>query len=99
MSSLRYARRRDLNEPEIVQALEACACDVLRASDVDLIVGRAGRTFLLEVKRPKRAVESRISPIQKRLRSGWRGHYAIVQSVEQALAAVGLHTPIATAEC
>lgn len=86
----RYAARRDENEPEIVEALEAAGCDVLRATDVDLIVGRAGQTFLVEVKHPKRASESRIKPIQKRLRASWRGQYAIVTTAQQALEAVGL---------
>lgn len=85
-----YARRRDANEPAIVKALEAAGCDVLRAHDVDLIAGRAGESYLLEVKRPKRATESRITPIQKRLRANWRGHYAIVTTPEEALCAVGL---------
>ena len=86
----RYAAKRDLNEPVIVQALEAVGCDVLQATDVDLIVGRAGKNYLVEVKRPKRATESRIRPIQKRLRESWRGQYAIVTSVDEALRAVGV---------
>lgn len=86
----RYARRRDLNEAEIVAALERAGCDVLRGQDVDLIVGRAGRNYMLEAKRPDRATESRIRPIQRRLRSQWRGQYAIVTSAAEALAAVGL---------
>lgn len=86
----RYAARRDENEPGIVAALEACGCDVLRATDVDLIVGRAGVTYLIEVKRPDRLTESRLRPIQRRLRDGWRGHYRIVSTAEEALQAVGL---------
>lgn len=86
----RYAKQRDENEPGIVEALEKAGCDVLRANDVDLIVGLARRNYLLEVKRPKRATESRLRPIQKRLRDNWRGHYAIVTTVDEALAAVGL---------
>jgi len=88
---VRRAAKRDQNEPEIVSALEAAGCDVLRATDVDLIVGRGGRTFLIEVKKPKRATESRIRPIQRTLRDTWRGHYAIVTTPEQALEAIGLH--------
>lgn len=88
MSRNRYAKRRDTNEAEIVAMLERIGCDVIRADDVDLLVGRAGNTYLLEVKRPDRATESRIRPIQKRLRDGWRGHYAIVTSCEEAMAAV-----------
>jgi len=89
MSQHRYARQRDLNEPEIVQALEAAGFDVLRGTDVDLIVGRAGASFLIEVKRPGKATESRLRPIQRRLRASWRGHYAIVTTAQEALQAVG----------
>lgn len=87
---MRYARRRDLNEPAIVAGLEAVGCDVLQASDVDLIVGIAGRNYMLEVKRPKRTSASRIQPIQKRLRESWRGQYAIVTTLDEALKAVGV---------
>lgn len=90
MSRNRYAARRDGNEPQIVAALEAAGCDVLRGQDVDLIAGRAGSSYLLEVKRPGRATESRIRPIQKRLRESWRGQYAIVTTVDEALRAVGV---------
>lgn len=89
-----FARRRDLNEPAIVAALEAAGCDVLRANDVDLIVGRAGMNFLLECKRPTRATQSRLRPMQKKLRQSWRGQYAIVTSPENALCAVGLGGPL-----
>ncbi len=85
-----YAKRRDENEPDIIEALRRAGCDVLLANDVDLIVGSRGSTFILEVKHPKRASESRIRPIQKALRDGWKGQYAIVTTPEQALAAVGL---------
>lgn len=88
MTRNRYAKRRDENEPEIIAALEAAGCDVIRADDVDLLVGRAGKTYLVEVKRPNRATESRIQPIQKRLRDNWRGHYAIVTTAEEALEAI-----------
>ena len=89
MSRNRYARARDQNEPSIVQALEAAGCDVIRGDDVDLLVGRAGVSYLIEVKRPKRATESRVQPIQRRLRDQWRGQYAIVTTPEEALRAVG----------
>lgn len=86
----RYALKRDQNEPSIVEALESIGCDVLRANDVDLIVGRAGVNYLLEVKHPKRKSESNIKPIQKRLRDSWRGQYAIVSTPVEALKAIGV---------
>jgi hypothetical protein len=90
MSLHRYAKQRDLNEPEIISALQQCGCDVERIDLCDLIVGRAGVNYLLEIKRPDRRSESRIKPRQKRMRSTWSGQYAIVTTVAEALKAVGL---------
>ena len=49
---LRYDAKRDANEPEIVEALEAVGAKVLRLDDVDLLVGYRDRLYLLEVKTP-----------------------------------------------
>lgn len=86
---MRYAKRRDENEPGIVEALEAAGYDVLRTDEIDLIVGKNERNWLLEVKHPKRASESKIKPSQKRLRANWRGQYTIVTTPLEALKAVG----------
>lgn len=85
---MRYAARRDGNESEIIAALQSAGCDVLTADNIDLIVGRSGMNFLIEVKYPGR--RRRLRPIQTRLRDSWRGQYSIVTSAEEALAAVGL---------
>lgn len=85
---MRYAAKRDANERAIIEALEACGCDVLQATDVDLICGRAGQSYLLEVKQP--SSRKRLKPIQLRLQADWRGHYAIVTTPQEALAAIGL---------
>lgn len=80
--------RRDDNEPEIVQALEQAGCHVRAAErePYDLVVGRAGRTYLLEVKtRTGTLTASQIS-----MRASWGGHYAVVRTPAQALKAVGL---------
>lgn len=50
-----HARRRDKNEPTIVEALEAAGAVVQRLGErgvPDLLVGYQGRTFLIEVKNP-----------------------------------------------
>lgn len=86
----RYAKRRDENEAEIIAALKNAGCDVIQLNDIDLLVGLAGRNYLLEVKHPKRASESRIRPFQRKLRSSWGGQYTIVTTVEHALRVVGL---------
>lgn len=46
-------KRRDENEPGIVNALELIGAKVVRAHQpCDLIVGYRGKTFLLEVENP-----------------------------------------------
>lgn len=85
----RYAARRDANEVEIVRALEAVGCSVLRVDAVDLIVGRAGVNYLIECKDGRKSAGNRpLTPAQKKLRAEWRGQYAVVTSVDEALAVV-----------
>lgn len=85
----RYAARRDANEGEIVKALLAIGCSVMRVDSVDLIVGRAGVNYLLECKDGRKTAGNRpLTPAQVKLRAGWRGQYAVVTSVEEALAVV-----------
>jgi len=87
----RRAAKRDGNEPEIVAALEAAACDVVRTSTPgDLVVGRAGRNYLLEVKNPKG--RRKLTTEQLIFLKNWRGQYAVVETVDEALAAVGLRS-------
>jgi hypothetical protein len=80
--------RRDANEGEIVTALQCVGCDIDYAErkPYDLVVGRAGQTYLLEVKTRK----GRLRQSQIDFERDWRGHYAVVRTVEQALTAVGL---------
>lgn len=88
----RRAARRDDNEPEIVAALEAASVDVVRISTpCDLIAGRAGVTYLLEIKNPDQPPSKRkLKPEQLLFLNNWRGQYAVVETVDDALRAVGL---------
>lgn len=87
--------RRDANESEIIDALTQAGCDVVgvERQPFDIVVGRAGRTYLLEVKTAK----GKLKVSQIKFRETWRGHYAIVRTVDDALRAVGLSTPADTA--
>ena len=89
MSLSRYAKKRDANESDIVTALELVGCSVLQGDHPDLIVGRAGRSYLLEVKKPGYR-DSDLKPSQKLMLATWNGHYAIVTSPNEALKAIGL---------
>lgn len=81
----------DGNQREIVQALIAAGCSVCSLAAVgkgapDLLVGHAGRNYLLEVK----TLTGRIERGQYEWHAAWRGQACIVRTVEQALEAVGL---------
>jgi Holliday junction resolvase len=84
MSLYRRNPRRDGNEAEIVRALEAQGFHVDRISGAgipDLLVSKAGRMWLVEVKMPK----GRFKPAQVKWRTEFRGPAPLtVRSVEDA---------------
>ena len=82
----RWAARRDANEGEIVEALRRAGCSVIRLHAVDLLVGRRGQNWLMEVKDGNKPPSARkLTPTQRALRNGWRGQYTVVTSAEEAL--------------
>lgn len=86
---MRQAAKRDANESKIVSALEAVGCSVTRLSQKgvpDLLVGRQGVNYLLEVKEAK----GTLTPDQRDFAAMWNGRATIVRTVEEALEAVGL---------
>lgn len=82
----RYAARRDTNEREIIDALEAAGCKVEQLDKWDLQVQRPdGVLRMIEVKTPT----GKLKPSQKKLiEKGW--DLRIVRSIEEAFEAVGL---------
>lgn len=88
------AKKTDKNQPEIVKALRDAGCSVQVLSEAgkgipDLMVGYLGGTYLLEVKdglAPK--ADRQLTPRQVKWHREWKGHVAVVESVEQALEAV-----------
>jgi hypothetical protein len=72
MSLNRYAKRRDIAEPEVVKTLRGCGFSVERIDrPVDLLVGvpRTRRTHLVEVKTGKR----KLNENQRDFVDVWRG--------------------------
>lgn len=67
------AQKRDANEPELVDTLEALGCTVDRlpggAGRPDLLVGFRGHTILIEVKVPG----EELNALQKKFHREWRG--------------------------
>lgn len=95
---LRRAAKVDDNQAEIVAALRRAGCSVCILSGVgkgcpDLAVGRGGVTYMLEIKDGRKTPSARkLTPDEQAWHDAWRGHAAVVNSVDEALAAVGVVT-------
>ena len=102
---MRYPRKRDDNERDIVNALRARGATVSHLDDSgvpDLLVGYRGNTFLLEVKLPsnkdgtahKRKAqggEGELTESQVKWWQTWLGSApSIVHNVHEALTAIGV---------
>jgi hypothetical protein len=86
----RYALRKDTNQPDIVDAQRSIGASVkVMHEPLDLLVGLAGKTYLLECKQAsKRGRKNEKTPAQQKFINEWRGHYAIVYSPAEAIEAV-----------
>lgn len=76
-------KRRDANEPQIVQALRAVGCETWQLSGTglpDLLVRRAGMFYAMEVKTAKGGMTEAQAAIP----------WPVVRSVEDALTVVGV---------
>jgi hypothetical protein len=85
--------QQDANSITIVSVLRQAGCtvdyiesSVGRAGIPDIVVGREGRNWLLEIKTKR----GRVSEAQKAWQAGWRGQVAVVRTPFEALAAIGL---------
>jgi hypothetical protein len=93
----RTAAKRDENEAHIVNLLRRCGATVVRLSEKgipDLLVGFAGRNYLLEVKLPlgKKGGKngSDLTDDQKEFFATWRGATPfVVRDIDEALEAIG----------
>lgn len=97
---MRRAAKVDDNQAEIVAALRRAGCSVCSLAGVgrgcpDLAVGLRGRTYMLEIKDGRKPPsKQRLTPDEQAWHDAWRGHVAVVSSVDEALDAVGLR-PVA----
>ena len=85
------AKRVDANQPEIVAALRKCGATVQHLHELgkgcpDIVVGFRGRNYLLEIKSSGTA---KMTPLEAWWHDGWKGQVARVDTVDEALAAVG----------
>ena len=83
MSLRRHNARRDANEPEIVEALQAAGASVYRLDQpTDAVIGYRGKTLLIEIKMPGKDLNEN----QKRFFAQWKGQTPpILRSVDDAL--------------
>jgi hypothetical protein len=88
------AKRIDGNQHEIVQALRKMGVSVAITSMVghgfpDLCVGFRGHNLLLEIKDgTKCKSQQALTEKEKEFHLTWRGHYAVITSVEEAIDAI-----------
>lgn len=89
---MRLAARIDANQPEFTKALRALGYSVepthtLGRGRPDLIVGAGGRNWWFELKDPAQPPSARVlTPDEHEFHQTWRGHAAVIESVEQAIA-------------
>ena len=92
---MRRAARIDDNQHEIVDALRAAGASVQSLASMgrgvpDLLVGRHGVNYLMEVKDGSKPPSRRALTLDEaNWHLAWNGQVCIVQSVDDALAAVG----------
>lgn len=91
---MRTAARIDDNQNEIVVALRQLGASVQVLSMVgkgapDLLVGRQGRNYLLEIKDGAKAPSKRrLTPDEQAWHDNWRGTVIVVENIEEAIYAV-----------
>ena len=90
---MRYAAKVDATHQEIRDGLRKAGFSVFDASKLgagfpDLVVGKHGRTYLIEVKTPRgsKTAQERLGAAQAAFRDAWRGGPVLAcQSLEDAL--------------
>lgn len=85
------AARIDSNQNDIVAALRAIGCSVAITSAVgkgfpDLVVSRAGKNYLIEIKDPsKPKADRQLTPAQVKFHGEWRGQIAVAETIDEAI--------------
>lgn len=90
--------KRDANHAAILAALRAIPnVSVADTADLcggfpDAVIGVKGRhhvgTYLLEIKACRKRDD--LTDKEREFRNGWKGHYAVVTTIDEALIACGL---------
>jgi len=87
----RRAPRRDANEREIIDALEAIGASVVQGGPLDLIVGYRGSNYIMEVKDGSKPPSKRkLTSSEQEFIDGWEGRADVVESIDEAFAVLGV---------
>ena len=87
-------KRIDANHVEIVKALRKIGCDVISLAAVgsggpDLLVGIAGRNYLIEVKNGKKPRSGqKLTPEQIKFHRNWCGQKTVINNINDAVRVV-----------
>ena len=93
---MRRAARVDENQSDIVKALRKAGYSVAITSGLgegfpDLLVGARGKNYLLEIKDGSKPPSAqKLTADQVEWHRNWRGHVAVIDSVESALKEIGI---------
>ncbi len=93
---MRQRPRVDANHPEIAKGLRkvpgVSVTSIAALKGVgDLLVGRANRNYILEVKDPSQPPSKRrLTEDEAAFKAGWHGQHAVVHSLEEALDVIGV---------
>ena len=100
---MRHRAKTDANHSQVVDALRRIGCSVRSTAALgrgfpDLAVGYRGMNFLLEVKDGSKPPSARkLTEDEQKFLLEWRGHYAVVESANDAIAIVTAWQPPDTA--
>lgn len=84
---MRYAKKVDDNQKEIVRLLRRIPNVSVSLDHDDVLIGYKGRTFWYELKVSEK---SEVKPHQRALERDWKGHYKIVYSLEDIMEDLGI---------
>jgi Holliday junction resolvase len=89
---MRRAGKIDANQLAIVRAFRQCGATVFSLAGVghgcpDLVVGRRGKNFLVEVKNASlKPSERRLTEDERAFHLGWNGQICVIETVDEAIA-------------
>lgn len=90
---MRRAAKRDVNHKDVGDYLRELGYSVMDLADhgdgvPDYAVGKPGFACMVEVKKPGPASARKLTEAEQRVRDNWEGPYIVVQSGQEAAAAL-----------